>query len=597
MFRKVLEYAGPYKKKTALSAVVLLIAVAFSILPFFFVYQVITPLIMGEAVSMGYLGVRVLGVGICLVLHAVLYVKGLSMSHDAAYNILMRLRFFLQKRMENLPLGEIQEKGTGSLKRMFVDDVDSIEMLLAHALPEGLGNTAIPVIVYISLFLVDWKLALLSLASLPVGMLAMCVMYAIGSKGMVNYYEAGKVMNNTIIEYINGMEVVKVFNKDGDSYKRYEKDIRSYRDFTLDWYKACWPWMALYNSILPCTLILTLPLGSWFVLKGYSVLPDLILVMCLSLSMGLPLLKAMGFVPSLPQINYKIEALEGMMSAEPLKQTKDGFRGQGRTVVFEDVSFSYQKSPDESGKKGGRDNREEIVADHVSFTIREGTKTALVGESGSGKSTLAKLLVHYYDPKEGSITVGGQDIRDMSLEALNTQISYVAQEQYLFNTSLLENIRIGRLSASDEEVMEAARKAQCMEFIEKLPQGIHTSAGGGGKQLSGGQRQRIALARAILKNAPIVVLDEATAFTDPENEEKMEAAITEVVRGKTLLVIAHRLPSVKNADCICVMEHGKITASGTHLQLIKECPQYQKLWQANIESADWKVADKRKGER
>lgn len=574
MFKKVLEYAGPYKRLTMLSAFVILIAVLMSVLPFLFVYQIITPLVMGEAVDVTYIGIRVLGVAACLILHACLYVKGLSMSHEAAFNILFRLRVSLQKRMEKLPLGEIQEKGIGSMKRMFVDDVDSIELLLAHALPEGFGNVTIPIIVYISLFAVDWKLALMSLASLPIGLLAMVVMYRIGMKDMKNYYAAGKVMNNTIVEYINGMEVVKVFNKDGESYKRFEKDITAYRDFTLSWYKACWPWMAIYNSILPCTLILTLPLGSWFVLKGYSTLADLILVMCLSLSLGVPLLKAMGFLPSLPQINYKIEMLENMFNTAPLKQTTDEFKGNGHTVVFDGVSFAY---------------KEETVADQINLTIPQGQKTALVGESGSGKSTLAKLLVHYYDTNQGTISIGGQDICQMSLEALNTQISYVSQEQFLFNTSLMENIRIGRLSATDEKVLEAAKKAQCMEFLEKLPKGIHTLAGDSGKQLSGGQRQRIALARAILKDAPIVVLDEAMAFTDPENEEKMEAAISEVVRGKTLLVIAHRLPSVKNADQICVMSKGKIIATGRHEELIVGCEEYQKLWNASIDSANWKV--------
>ena len=574
MFQKVFEYAGPYKKKTFQSAGVILVAVLMSILPFLLVYQIITPLVMGEGISVSYIAVRVAGVAVCLVLHACLYVKGLSMSHDAAYHILMRIRISMQERMEKLPLGVIQEKGTGSLKRLFVDDVESMEALLAHAVPEGFGNLAIPVIVYISLFFVDWKLALTALASLPLGLVAMMAMYAIGSRDMNNYYAAGKAMNNTIIEYINGMEVVKVFNKDGESYQRLERDIRAYRDYTLDWYKACWPWMAIYNSILPCTLILTLPLGSWMVLKGYSSLQDLILVMCLSLSLGLPLLKAIGFLPSMPQINYKISALEQMLSAEPLRQTEDGFEGDGHTVEFQDVTFAYEK---------------ETVVDHVSLTIQEGQKTALVGESGSGKSTLARLLVHYYDAGEGTIRVGGQDICQMSLEALNNQISYVAQEQYLFNTTLLENIRIGRLDATDEEVMAAAEKAQCMEFLETLPDGIKTTAGGGGARLSGGQRQRIALARAILKNAPVVVLDEATAFTDPQNEEKMEAAISEVVRGKTLLVIAHRLASIKNADQICVMDKGRLAAAGTHEQLLKSCAQYQKLWKASMDSAEWKV--------
>ena len=581
MFKRILAYAGPYKKKTMLAVLTILAAVLMSVLPFIFVYQVITPLVMGETLTAGYIGLRAAGVGICLVLHAVLYVQGLAFSHDAAYNTLMRIRISMQKRLEKLPLGEIQDKGTGSLKRMFVDDVDSMEMLLAHALPEGFGNIAIPVVVYAALFVIDWKLGLLTLASLPLGLLAMGAMFSIGTKEMENYYAAGRVMNNTIVEYINGMEVVKVFNRDGDSYRRFEKDIKAYRDFTLGWYRACWPWMALYNSILPCTLLLTLPVGSWFVLKGYSSLQDLILTMCLALSMGLPLLKAIGFLPTLPQVNYKLDTLENMINAEVLEQADRGFEGRDHTVEFCDVSFAYN---------------EEIVADRVSLTIRQGQKTALVGESGSGKSTLAKLLVHYYDVKSGSITIGGQDIRQMSLEALNDQVSYVAQDQYLFNTSILENIRVGRLSATDEEVMEAAAKAQCLEFVDILPQGIRTMAGDGGKSLSGGQRQRISLARAILKNAPIVVLDEATAFTDPENEEKLEEAISQVVRGKTLLVIAHRLPSVKEADQICVMDQGRLAASGTHEELLKGCTQYRKLWNAAEESADWKVQTERGSE-
>lgn len=225
----------------------------------------------------------------------------------------------------------------------------------------------------------------------------------------------------------------------------------------------------------------------------------------------------------------------------------------------------------------------------VNLIMKENEITALVGESGSGKSTLAKLLVHYYDTQKGMITIGGQDITKMSLEALNQRISYVSQEQFLFNTSLLENIRMGKLDATDEEVLEAARKAQCMEFIEKLPNGIHTMAGDGGKQLSGGQRQRIALARAIIKDAPIVVLDEATAFTDPENEEKMDAAIKEVVKGKTLLVIAHKLPSVMNANQICVMQEGKVEAIGTHDVLLNQSAEYRKLWQVAMDSAEWKV--------
>ena len=587
MFKKVFEYAGPHKKDLYIATFIVLLSVLMGVLPFVLAYQVISPLVMGNAVDTKYVCIRVIGVLICLILQAILYGWGLDVSHKAAYSTLLRLRTSLQKRFEAVPLGFIQDKGTGTIKKLFVDDVDSLEVLLAHSLPEGIANLMIPIAIYVAMFFIDWKLALLSLASIPISFAAMMIMYSVGMKKMGPYYMAGQKMNNTIIEYINGMEVVKVFNKDAESYERFRKDISDYRDYTLEWYKAAWPWMAIYSSLLPCTIILTLPLGAWFVLCGFSTLPDLILVLCLSLSIGIPLLKSLSFLPTMPQLNYKIAALEQVLETAPLQQTDAVFHGKNYDICFDHITFGYEKS------QPGPDGQPMVTMDEVihdiSFTAKAGQKTALVGESGSGKSTLAKLLIHYYDPQQGSISIGGQKITEMSLEALNSQVSYVAQDQYLFNTSILENIRIGRPDATDEEVLEAAKKAQCMEFLEKLPQGIHSMAGDAGKMLSGGQRQRISLARAILKNAPIIVLDEATAYADPENEEKMEAAIAELVKGKTLFVIAHKLPAIMNADQICVIEHGKLAATGTHAELLAICEEYEKLWKASQDSAEWKV--------
>lgn len=587
MFKKVFEYAGPHKKDLYIATFIVLLSVLMGVLPFVLAYQVISPLVMGNAVDTKYVCIRVIGVLICLILQAILYGWGLDVSHKAAYSTLLRLRTSLQKRFEAVPLGFIQDKGTGTIKKLFVDDVDSLEVLLAHSLPEGIANLMIPIAIYVAMFFIDWKLALLSLASIPISFAAMMIMYSVGMKKMGPYYMAGQKMNNTIIEYINGMEVVKVFNKDAESYERFRKDISDYRDYTLEWYKAAWPWMAIYSSLLPCTIILTLPLGAWFVLCGFSTLPDLILVLCLSLSIGIPLLKSLSFLPTMPQLNYKIAALEQVLETAPLQQTDAVFHGKNYDICFDHITFGYEKS------QPGPDGQPMVTMDEVihdiSFTAKAGQKTALVGESGSGKSTLAKLLIHYYDPQQGSISIGGQKITEMSLEALNSQVSYVAQDQYLFNTSILENICIGRPDATDEEVLEAAKKAQCMEFLEKLPQGIHSMAGDAGKMLSGGQRQRISLARAILKNAPIIVLDEATAYADPENEEKMEAAIAELVKGKTLFVIAHKLPAIMNADQICVIEHGKLAATGTHAELLATCEEYKKLWKASQDSAEWKV--------
>ena len=581
MFQKVLRYTGRHRKTTYASILVLVAGVAMSVLPYFFLYRLLRPLLTGGSLTLEETLFNAGAMALCMVLYGLLYVEGLALSHRSAYHTLENLRLHLQSKLEKQPLGAIQEKGVGVWKKMFIDDIDSIELLLAHALPEGLANLAVPAFVFLAMFFVDWKLALLSLCALPLGLVAMMAMYRAGTSKMGAYYASAQKMNNTIVEYINGMEVVKVFNRDGESYQRFEQDVRGYRDFTLAWYKVCWPWMALYNSILPCVALFTLPIGAYLVLVGYSTLPDFALVLCMSFGVGAPLLRALGFMSTLPQINYKITALEQLMNAPALEQKEKPFTGKDHSISFENIRFAY---------------KEDEVLHGVSLTVPEGSLTALVGESGSGKSTLAKLLVHYYDVTGGSIQVGGQDLRDMSVEALNDQISYVAQEQFLFNMSLLENIRLGRPEATDQEVLAAAEKAQCGEFLARLENGIHTMAGDGGKMLSGGERQRISLARAILKNAPIVVLDEATAFMDPENEEKMNEAIAEVIRGKTVIVIAHRLQSIAGADQIVVLDQGKVAGIGRHDTLRKTCSAYEKLWRAAEGAAAWRVSAEKGGD-
>lgn len=574
MYKKIKPYMGGYLRYTRRSAVSITAAVILSVVPYFLLYQLIAPLLNGESLTSGYVALRVVITAVCLVGNAVLYVHGLDLSHYSAYNTLRNLRTALQGRLEQQPLGAIRELGNGRIKKVFTDDIETIELLLAHAIPEGIANLIIPAVVMVAMFFADWKLALLSLASLPFGMFAMGMMFKIGMSRMEAYYAAAAKMNNTIIEYINGMEVVKVFNRDGESYARYENDIHYYRDMTLDWYRICWPWMALYSSILPCVALFTLPIGGWFVLKGWSTLADFVLVLCMTLAVGPPLLKAIGFAGKFPQLNYKVEELERLLDNPPLKQSDRGFEGKNHDICFEDVHFSYKNTE---------------VIHGIDLTIREGEMAALVGESGSGKSTLARLLVHFYDLDSGKITLGGQDITDMRIEALNDQIAFVSQEQFLFNTSLYENIRLGKPDASREEVLNAASLAQCDEFLERFPQGIDSKAGDGGKMLSGGERQRISLARALLKDAPIIVLDEATAFIDPENEEKMNAAISEVIRGKTVLIIAHRLHTVTGADQIIVLDDGNIDARGTHEELLKSSPVYQRLWAAAQQSIEWEV--------
>ena len=576
MFRKIKPYMGGYIRYTYAALVTMLAGLIASAVPFFIVYRIIKPLLDGETLDAGYYITNIAIIFACELAYAILYVLGLKLSHITAYNTLKNIRISLQKKLERQPLGTIQDMGNGRIKKLFTDDIDQVELLLAHAIPEGISNLAMALIAIVCMFFADWKLALLSLCSLPLGMLAMGMMFKAGMARMNAYYAASAKMNATIIEYVNGMEVVKVFGRDGESYRRYEKDIKDYRDFTLAWYKVCWPWMALYSAILPCVALVMLPVGTLFVLNGASTLADLVLVFCLSLSIGVPLLKALAFAGKIPQLGYKIDEIEKAMDNEPLKTSDNTFNGNSHAVKFESVRFAY---------------KEKEVLHGVSLELKEGTLTALVGESGSGKSTLAKLLVHYYDLDGGRITLSGQDITDMSIEALNDNISYVSQEQFLFNTTLYENILIGKPDASREEILAAAEKAQCSEFLERLPDGIDTMAGDGGKQLSGGERQRISLARAILKNAPVIVLDEATAFIDPENEEKMNSAIAEIIKGKTVLVIAHRLQTIVNADKICVMSDGNIIAADTHENLLQSCGEYQKLWSSSEARANWRIGN------
>ena len=458
MFEKVKPYMGNYMLYTKKAVACIAFATLCSVVPYFLLYGMIHPLVTEGTLLWSNVLLLITGTALCLILNAVLYVKGLSYSHYSAYHTLENIRISLQQRLEKQPLGNIRNLGNGRIKNVFTDDIDNIELLLAHAIPEGLANLLIPIVVLISMFFIDWKLACLCILSLPIGILAMGVMFKVGMGKMDGYYAAGARMNNTIIEYVNGMEVVKVFNKDGESYKRFENDVKSYRDLTLDWYKVCWPWMALYSSIIPCVALFALPIGAWFVLMGWSTLSDLILVVCMSFAVGTPLLKAMSFAGKFPQLNYKIDELEKLIKDEPLKQKNKSFQGKNHSVSLSNVHFAYE---------------EQEVIHGINLEIEEKKVTALVGASGSGKSTLAKLLVHFYDLNEGSIKIGGQDITDMNVETLNEQIAYVSQEQFLFNTSLYENIHIGRPEASRKEVLQAAKRAQCDEFKEIAKRNRH----------------------------------------------------------------------------------------------------------------------------
>lgn len=577
MIKKLFFYGKENNKITILSIILLFFAALLLILPFLFIYQTIYVLVSRQEITTNFILKEATAILICLIMQAALYVKGLSLSHKAAYGTIMNIRVSLQNKMEKLPLGIIESKGVGAFKKIFTDDIDSFEQLLAHAIPEGVSNALGTLLVLLGIFCCDWRLGALVVIIIPLGLVPVILMYKIGNKGMSNYYTAGQIMNNTIIEYVNGMEIVKVFNKSGESYEKLKTAVNNYRDYTLRWYRSCWPFMAIYQSFLPCTLLFALPVGSILVMEGIVGIAPFILALCLALGLGAPLLRTISFMSVVPQIRYKIEELEKVLESPPVKEGQNLYQGKDYDICFEHVFFKYDEK--------------EVLHD-INLNIKANTKVALVGESGAGKSTLAKLLIHYYDVNNGKIMIGRQNICDMRLEALNELIAYVSQDNFLFNMSLMENIRIGKPNATDEEVVVAAKKAQCMDFINKLSEGIYTKAGDCGNKLSGGERQRITLARAILKDAPIIVLDEATAFSDSENEIKIESVLSELVKNKTLIVIAHRLSTIINAHQICVLDKGKLVDHGTHKELLERCEIYRKLWKANQDSTRWQIGGK-----
>jgi len=574
---KILQYAETHRRTIYQAALCMTLGAAASIIPYLLVYTILEQVLNGSVPTLAGSGKMLAGILLAEIVYAVFYMYGFQLSHRAAYNTLENIRRFLQENLERKPLGKVREMGSGAIKKLFTDDIESIELLLAHMIPEGIANLTVAVFALVTILVIDWQLALLTCVVIALGISVSGQMYRVGVEQMGSYFAAAKRLNNTIIEYVNGMEVVRVFNRQDEFGERFASSVTAYRDFALSWYKVSFPWMALYGSLFSNILLYSLPFGTLLILLGQLTLARYILTICLSFGIAPLLLRCMSFIGAVPQASYKIQALEKAFDYSELKTGTAPFSGTGYNIEFRNVRFAYKDL--------------EVLKD-VSFTAQERQMTALVGASGSGKSTAAKLLVHYYDVSGGEVLIGRQNIREMSLEALNEQIAYVSQDVFLFNKSIADNIRIGKKGATDEEIIAAAKKAQADEFIRELPDGYATLAGEAGSKLSGGQRQRIAFARAILKDAPIVILDEATAFIDPENEQKMNQAISEIVRDKTVIVIAHKMKSIMNANRIIVLKDGRIAASGCHAELIKTCPEYQNLWRISEETADWTVRGK-----
>ena len=572
----LLSFAAPCRGKMAASVVLAILSVAGGFVPDLGVYQIIRLFLERQASWEGIL----FWCGVCLAGYAVKvagYALSTMLAHVSAYTILEGLRLQAADRLMGAPLGEVDSRPIGAMKSTIVDRIEDIEPPLAHMIPELSSNILLPLVVVVAMFAIDWRMGLALLVTIPVALIPMAFGMRTYNKNYAAYMAANAHVNSVIVEYVEGIQVVKAFSQGERSYQKFAQAVSSFREFTMDWYRCTWASMNLCLSILPTTLLGTLPAG--IALYQAGVLDPAQVTLCLMMALGIvtPLMSATAFINSMKSMQFAVKDTRELLDLPQLSQSEQDAPLEGCSIQLKDVSFSY----------GGSDGKD--VLHHLDLTIPQGKFTALVGPSGGGKSTIARLVARFWDVTGGSITLGGRDIRALPLKQLSREISFVTQDNFLFDCSLKENIRLGRPGASDEEVFAAAKAAQCDEFIGRLEHGWDTAAGDAGKQLSGGERQRIAIARAILKDAPIVILDEATAFTDPENEDKIQRSIMALSKGKTLLVIAHRLSTIQNADQIVVLEKGQIVDRGVQSELLSHCPLYQALWAAHVGAKTWAV--------
>lgn len=574
------SFAAPCKGKMALSVFCAILSVAGGFIPFWAVYEILLAFINQNVTLNGILIWCLVGAAGYLLRVAC---HGIStiLAHISAYTILEGIRLKIADRLMKAPLGEVMGRLIGYLKNIIMDKVEDLEPPLAHMIPELTSNLLLPVAIFIWMLVIDWRMGLAVLIAPVLAMIPMFFLMRNYNSQYAAYMEANNHVNSIIIEYVEGIEVVKAFNQSTSSYEKFVNAVQSFKEFTLAWFKSTWKSMNLMMAIMPTTLLGVLPVGLLLVQNGSISPAELAMGIILSLSIVGPLMKATTFINEAKSMEYAVEAANELLNLPVLPDSGKIVSIPHNDIALKHVTFSYDGS-----------EQNEVLHD-VNLELPEGSFTALVGPSGGGKSTIARLIARFWDVTGGNITIGGKNIKELSIRQLSELVSFVTQDNFLFNCSLKENIRLGNPNATDEEVYAAAKAACCDEFIVRLDKGYDTPAGDAGKRLSGGEKQRIAIARAILKNAPIVILDEATAFTDPQNEDKIQKSIMALSKGKTLLVIAHRLSTIQNADQIVVLKKGRIVDCGKQKELLKRCPLYADMWKAHIGAKNWSVSEKK----
>ena len=572
--QRIWELGGEQHGQLITAVLMAVVGVVCGMVPYLAAAKLIALLLAGEAALSAYMP-WLLAALAGFLLRTLLYNGALSLSHRATFCILKTIRQQLLAKLPRLPLGTVMDTSSGKLKQTIVDQVDSMETTLAHLFPEMTANIAAPLLTLAYLLVLDWRLALLSLAVFPIAFFFMMMVMGGYGKDYAGAVQATNEMSGAMIEYINGIEVIKAFNQGSKSYARLVDKVRANAQYYYDWMRRSQLGMSMAYAFFPAQMLTVLPLGWVFYTHGTLTAETFITVIILSLGMSAPIVAAFNFVDTLAQVGTTVAQVDEILHAEEQVHGQEPVTFPHHTVELQNVSFGYH------------DGQE--ILHNVSLTIPQNGMTALVGPSGSGKSTLAKLVAGFWDVKSGRITMGGHDLKDIPLSQLYDQVAFVSQDNYLFDDTVRENIRMGRQNATDAEVEAAARAAGCGSFIDHLEKGFDTVVGGGA-HLSGGERQRIAIARAMLKDAPIVVLDEATAYIDPENEAVIQQAVARLVENKTVIVIAHRLSTITGADSIVVVQDGRIAAQGRHEALLESCPLYREMWQAHIGTKDGETA-------
>lgn len=569
-----MEVLKEHKGKVFASALIAIIGVGLGVIPYFSVANIINNIVEGKVEIATYIP-YILAVLVGLLGSVLFHEFSTIISHNLAYRVIEGKRKKLVDKLSKISMGEIEKRSSGQWSQFMVETLDKMEQPIAHVIPEVIANLLIPIVLVVIIFIMDWRIGVANLLTIPLGLLFFMMMMRGYEEKSKRYQEASKAMNTIMVEYVNGIKVIKAFNKSASSFGKFKETVNENKKSMLDWYLSVCFSMTGAMETIPATMIFVLPTSLYLFMQGSVEMSSLIMCILLSYASYKPLIKAMSHLETMANVKMVMKEINKVMEIPDLERGKQLKHIKSYDVEFQNVSFAYDDSKN--------------VLNNISFKANEKELTAIVGNSGGGKSTIAKLIAGFWNIDKGKIFIGDVDLNDMPLKQNMELITYVSQENFLFNKTILENLRVAKEDASMDEIKEACVKASCHDFITNLPNGYETVVGEGGSSLSGGERQRIVIARSFLKNSPIVLLDEATAYSDPDNEAIIQESIDALIKDKTVIMIAHRLSTIVNANKIIVVDNGNIVEEGSHEKLLELNGRYREMWDVYTEAKEIEV--------